>query len=118
MPLCSREPPESCDAPADTSKTVTVIYIYFSGLATQTLRQLKLDGQSQKDSVKSALSAALRGIWHEVRNNSVFEVGEVCARCGEAVEDLEHIVHHCPGFQQLGPDGVYSAPVGSHLPVS
>eukprot|EP00971_Amphidinium_carterae_P055680 1097796-Amphidinium_carterae.1 len=68
-----------------------------SGLATQTLRQLKLDGQSQKDSVKSALNAALGGVWHEVAN-SVFEVGEMCVRCGEAVEDLEHIVHHCPAW--------------------
>eukprot|EP00971_Amphidinium_carterae_P153933 3052648-Amphidinium_carterae.2 len=39
-----------------------------SGLATQALRQLKLDGQSQKYSVKSALNAALGaklGVWHE-----------------------------------------------------
>eukprot|EP00971_Amphidinium_carterae_P026181 516378-Amphidinium_carterae.2 len=69
-----------------------------SGLATQTLRQLKLDGQSQKDSVKSALNAALGGVWHEVRANSVFEVGEMCVRCGEAVEDVEHSVHHCPAW--------------------
>eukprot|EP00971_Amphidinium_carterae_P167216 3313329-Amphidinium_carterae.1 len=51
-----------------------------SGLATQMLRQLKLDGQSQKDNVKTALNAALGGVWHE------------------AVEDLEHIVHHCPAW--------------------
>eukprot|EP00971_Amphidinium_carterae_P164633 3264130-Amphidinium_carterae.2 len=72
-----------------------------SSLATQTLRQLKLDSQSQKDSVKSALNAALGGAWHEVRANSVFEVGEVCVRCGESVENLkqiEHIVHHCPAW--------------------
>eukprot|EP00971_Amphidinium_carterae_P299045 5941136-Amphidinium_carterae.1 len=62
-----------------------------SGLATQSLRQLKLDGQSQKDSVTSALNAALGGVWHEVRANSVFEVGDMCVRCGEAVEDFEHI---------------------------
>eukprot|EP00971_Amphidinium_carterae_P238850 4741452-Amphidinium_carterae.1 len=61
-----------------------------SGLATQTLRQLKLDGQSQTDSVKFALNADLGGVWHEVRANSVSEVGEVCVRCGEVVEDLEH----------------------------
>eukprot|EP00971_Amphidinium_carterae_P350642 6491664-Amphidinium_carterae.1 len=67
-----------------------------SGLATQGLRQLKFDGQSQKDSVKSALNAALGGVWHEARANSVFDIGEMCVRCGEAVEDLEHIVHHCP----------------------
>eukprot|EP00971_Amphidinium_carterae_P103428 2047754-Amphidinium_carterae.1 len=42
-----------------------------SGLATQTLRQLKLDdGQSQKDNVKSAPNAALGGVWHEARHRS------------------------------------------------
>eukprot|EP00971_Amphidinium_carterae_P182581 3623533-Amphidinium_carterae.1 len=67
-------------------------------LATQTLRQLKLDGQSQKDSIKFALNAALGGVWHEARANSVYDVGDMCVRCGEAVEDLEHIVHHCPAW--------------------
>eukprot|EP00971_Amphidinium_carterae_P176802 3505825-Amphidinium_carterae.2 len=51
-----------------------------------------------KDNVTSALSAALGGVWHEARLHSVFEVGELCVRCGEAVEDLEHIVHHCPAW--------------------
>eukprot|EP00971_Amphidinium_carterae_P178410 3539353-Amphidinium_carterae.2 len=55
-------------------------------------------GKSQKDSVKSALNAALGGVWHEVRANSVFEVGELRVRCAEAVEDIEHIVHHCPAW--------------------
>eukprot|EP00971_Amphidinium_carterae_P133603 2646081-Amphidinium_carterae.1 len=73
-----------------------------SGLASQTFRQLKLDGQSQKDSVKSALNAALGGVWHETRANSVVDVGEMCVRCGEAVEDLEHIVHHCPAWLLRG----------------
>eukprot|EP00971_Amphidinium_carterae_P345661 6486743-Amphidinium_carterae.1 len=36
-----------------------------SGFATQTLKQLKLDGQSQKDSVKIVLNAALGGVWRE-----------------------------------------------------
>eukprot|EP00971_Amphidinium_carterae_P316674 6294663-Amphidinium_carterae.1 len=49
-----------------------------TGLATQTLRQLQLDGQSQKDSVKIALNAALGGIWHEARAKSVFDVGDLC----------------------------------------
>eukprot|EP00971_Amphidinium_carterae_P311804 6197685-Amphidinium_carterae.2 len=56
-----------------------------SGLSTQTLRQLKLDRQNQKDNVKTALNAGLGGVWPEAR-----------ASCGETVEDLEHIVHHCP----------------------
>eukprot|EP00971_Amphidinium_carterae_P341409 6480189-Amphidinium_carterae.1 len=69
-----------------------------SGLAAQTLRQLELNRQSQKDIAKPALDAALGGGWHEVCVHSVFEAGELCVRCGEAVEDLEHIVHHCPAW--------------------
>eukprot|EP00971_Amphidinium_carterae_P297526 5911202-Amphidinium_carterae.1 len=69
-----------------------------SGLANQALRQLKHDGQNQKNNVKTALNAALGGAWHVARVHSVFEVGELCVRCGEAVEDLEHIVHHCPAW--------------------
>eukprot|EP00971_Amphidinium_carterae_P133451 2643211-Amphidinium_carterae.1 len=56
-----------------------------SGLATQTLRQLKLDGQSQKD------------------------IGDLRVRCGEAVEDLEHIVHHCLAWAAL-PASALEAP--------
>eukprot|EP00971_Amphidinium_carterae_P255374 5069779-Amphidinium_carterae.1 len=69
-----------------------------SGLATQALRQLKLDGQSQKDNVKTALNAVLGGVWHEARVHAEFGVGDLCVRCSEAVEDLEHIVHHCPAW--------------------
>eukprot|EP00971_Amphidinium_carterae_P001291 25567-Amphidinium_carterae.1 len=69
-----------------------------SGLATQALRQLKLDGQSQKDSVKTALNAALGGVWHEGRFHAEFGVGDFCVRCGEAVEDLGHIVHQSPAW--------------------
>eukprot|EP00971_Amphidinium_carterae_P087899 1739345-Amphidinium_carterae.3 len=57
-----------------------------------------LTSKSQEDSVKSALNAALGGVWHEVRANSIFDVGEMCVRYGEAVEHLEHIVHHCPAW--------------------
>eukprot|EP00971_Amphidinium_carterae_P038184 750457-Amphidinium_carterae.1 len=67
-----------------------------SGLATQALRKLSLNGQSQKDNVKSDLNDALGGVWQEARVHSVFEVGELCVRRGETVKDLEHIVHHCP----------------------
>eukprot|EP00971_Amphidinium_carterae_P093616 1852514-Amphidinium_carterae.1 len=59
-------------------------------------RQLKLDGQSQEDNVKTALIAALGGVWHEARVHAEFVVSDLCVRCGEAVEDLGHIVHHCP----------------------
>eukprot|EP00971_Amphidinium_carterae_P330466 6463512-Amphidinium_carterae.1 len=61
-----------------------------SGLSTQSLRQFKLDGQSQKDTVKTALNAALGGVWHEVRVHAVFEVGELCVR------------HHCPAWAAEG----------------
>eukprot|EP00971_Amphidinium_carterae_P181504 3600964-Amphidinium_carterae.2 len=27
-----------------------------------------------------------------------FGVGDLCVRCGEAVEDLDPIVHHCPAW--------------------
>eukprot|EP00971_Amphidinium_carterae_P030697 604268-Amphidinium_carterae.1 len=30
--------------------------------------------------------------------NAAFRVGDLCVRCGQAVEDLEH-VHHCPAWQ-------------------
>eukprot|EP00971_Amphidinium_carterae_P238124 4727201-Amphidinium_carterae.3 len=46
----------------------------------------------------SNLRLMLEGVWQEARVHSVFEVGELCVRCGEAVEDLEHIVHHCPAW--------------------
>eukprot|EP00971_Amphidinium_carterae_P253257 5028104-Amphidinium_carterae.1 len=89
------------DSALQLSKEVTAIRLDFqgldSGLSTQALRQLKLDGQSQKDTVRIALNAALGGVWHEARAN-VFDVGDWCVRCGEAVEDLEHIVHQCPAW--------------------
>eukprot|EP00971_Amphidinium_carterae_P092827 1838183-Amphidinium_carterae.1 len=35
---------------------------------------------------------------------SLFGVGNLCVRCRQAVEDLEHIVHHCPAWcaERLG----------------
>eukprot|EP00971_Amphidinium_carterae_P111616 2210420-Amphidinium_carterae.1 len=36
----------------------------------RSLRHLELDGQSQKDNVKSAFNAALGGVWHEARVQS------------------------------------------------
>eukprot|EP00971_Amphidinium_carterae_P314625 6253858-Amphidinium_carterae.1 len=47
------------------------------------LRQLKLDGQNQKEDRKAALNAALGGVWHEERAHSAFQVGDTCVRCGE-----------------------------------
>eukprot|EP00971_Amphidinium_carterae_P118868 2354618-Amphidinium_carterae.1 len=62
--------------------------------------QLKLDGQSQKEDRKAALNAALGGVWHEERAHSAFQVGDTCVRCGEDVENLEHIVLHCPHWNK------------------
>eukprot|EP00971_Amphidinium_carterae_P176094 3490676-Amphidinium_carterae.1 len=76
-------------------------------LATQTLRQLKLDGESQKDNVKTALNAALGGVWHEARVHAKFGVGDLCVRFGEAVADLEHIVHHCPAWSLVSRHGAH-----------
>eukprot|EP00971_Amphidinium_carterae_P340338 6478629-Amphidinium_carterae.1 len=58
----------------------------------QTLKQLKLDGESQRDTVKIAPVHAESG------------VGDLCVRCGEAMEDLEHIVHHCPAWNGEQPE--------------
>eukprot|EP00971_Amphidinium_carterae_P081283 1608076-Amphidinium_carterae.1 len=67
-----------------------------AGLSTSAYKQLKLDGQSQKEDRKVALNAALGVVWHEEYGRSAFQVGDTCVRCGEAVENLEHVVHHCP----------------------
>eukprot|EP00971_Amphidinium_carterae_P007378 146523-Amphidinium_carterae.1 len=45
-----------------------------------------------KDDRKAALNAALGGVWHEARAHAAFQVGHLCVRCGEAVEDLKHAV--------------------------
>eukprot|EP00971_Amphidinium_carterae_P085617 1694327-Amphidinium_carterae.3 len=70
------------------------------GLSTAAYRQLKLDGQSQKEDRKAALNAALGGVWHEERAHSAFQVGDICVRCGEDIENLEHIVLHCPHWHK------------------
>eukprot|EP00971_Amphidinium_carterae_P054147 1066285-Amphidinium_carterae.1 len=44
-----------------------------SGLSTAAYRHIKLDGQSQKEDRKSALNAALGGVWHEERAHSAFQ---------------------------------------------
>eukprot|EP00971_Amphidinium_carterae_P251501 4992389-Amphidinium_carterae.4 len=43
------------------------------------------------DRSRSAVNAALGGIWHEFRTHSAFDVGELCVRCGEEAE-LSHII--------------------------
>eukprot|EP00971_Amphidinium_carterae_P233555 4635061-Amphidinium_carterae.1 len=44
-----------------------------------------------EDSFRSAFNASLGGVWHEVRMDSAFHVGELCVRCKEEPEDLSHI---------------------------
>eukprot|EP00971_Amphidinium_carterae_P001818 36575-Amphidinium_carterae.2 len=83
-----------------------------AGLSTCAYRQLKLDGQSQKEDRKAALNAALGGVWHEERAHSA----------GEGVENLEHIVHHCPHWNKERPPacvrlhGLLPAPPPDALP--
>eukprot|EP00971_Amphidinium_carterae_P210551 4178016-Amphidinium_carterae.1 len=69
-----------------------------AGLATQTFRQLKLDGQSQKDNVKTALNAALGGVWHEARVHAEFGVGDLCVRCG-LWRILSTLCNSCPAWK-------------------
>eukprot|EP00971_Amphidinium_carterae_P340640 6479084-Amphidinium_carterae.1 len=68
--------------------------------STSAYRQLRLDGQSQKEDRKAALNAALGGMWHEERAHSAFQVGNTCVRSGEGVENLERIVFHCPHWNK------------------
>eukprot|EP00971_Amphidinium_carterae_P119513 2367424-Amphidinium_carterae.1 len=67
-----------------------------TGLNTQTFRHLKKSAAKAEDSTRTALNAALGGVWHEVRTNSTFSVGEVCVRCREEADDLSHILFRCP----------------------
>eukprot|EP00971_Amphidinium_carterae_P100924 1996721-Amphidinium_carterae.2 len=41
-----------------------------------------------------------RSVWHEEHAHSNFQVSDLCVRCGEAVKNLEHIVHHCPHWHK------------------
>eukprot|EP00971_Amphidinium_carterae_P123071 2436713-Amphidinium_carterae.2 len=50
----------------------------------------------RRRTAKLPYNAALGGVWHEERAHSAFQVGDTCVRCAEGVENLEHIVHHCP----------------------
>eukprot|EP00971_Amphidinium_carterae_P082353 1628259-Amphidinium_carterae.2 len=57
-----------------------------TGLSTQTFRQPKHSANKTEDSFRSSLNAALEGVWHEVRTQSGFSVGELCVRCKEEPE--------------------------------
>eukprot|EP00971_Amphidinium_carterae_P186196 3696010-Amphidinium_carterae.1 len=71
-----------------------------TGLSTQSFRHLKRSANRTEDSFRSALNAALGGVWHEVRAHSAFYVGELCVRCKEEPEDLSHIVFRCPHWHK------------------
>eukprot|EP00971_Amphidinium_carterae_P121095 2398538-Amphidinium_carterae.3 len=56
-----------------------------AGLSTSSYRQLKLDGQNQKEDRKVAYDAALGGVWHEERAHAAFRCGIFAlAPCGGA----------------------------------
>eukprot|EP00971_Amphidinium_carterae_P305779 6077018-Amphidinium_carterae.1 len=55
---------------ADVARTRPDFEGLAPGLSTAAFRQLKLDGQSQKEERKAALNAALGGVWHEERAHS------------------------------------------------
>eukprot|EP00971_Amphidinium_carterae_P223733 4439128-Amphidinium_carterae.1 len=64
---------------------------------------LKWRAPDLKEDRKAALNAALGGVWHEERAHSAVQVGDICVRCGEEVENLEHIVLHrlhCPHWNK------------------
>eukprot|EP00971_Amphidinium_carterae_P191710 3804035-Amphidinium_carterae.2 len=59
-------------------------------------------------------------VWHEEHAHSAFQVGDLCARCGEAVENLEHIVLHYPHWhkerrESALPASAQQAPACVHL---
>eukprot|EP00971_Amphidinium_carterae_P318768 6336395-Amphidinium_carterae.1 len=62
-----------------------------TGLSTQSVRHLKRSANRTEDSFRSAFNASLGGVWHEVRTDNAFHVGELCVRCKEEPEDLSHI---------------------------
>eukprot|EP00971_Amphidinium_carterae_P030079 591321-Amphidinium_carterae.4 len=61
-----------------------------AGLSTAAYKQLKLDGQSQKEDKKAALNSALGGVWHEER------AAVTCSLC------LPSWGHLCPVWGNCG----------------
>eukprot|EP00971_Amphidinium_carterae_P111045 2199708-Amphidinium_carterae.2 len=49
-----------------------------TGLSTQSYRHLKRSANRTEDSFRSAFNVSLGGVWHEVRTDSAFHVGELC----------------------------------------
>eukprot|EP00971_Amphidinium_carterae_P288236 5722413-Amphidinium_carterae.1 len=50
-----------------------------SDLSTSASKQLKFNGQSQREERKAALNVALGGVWHKARAHSAFQVGDLGA---------------------------------------
>eukprot|EP00971_Amphidinium_carterae_P112951 2236926-Amphidinium_carterae.1 len=71
-----------------------------TGLSTQSFKHLKRSANKTEDSFRSALNAALGGVWHEARAHSAFSVGDLCVRCKGEPEDLAHIVYRCPHWHK------------------
>eukprot|EP00971_Amphidinium_carterae_P106943 2118120-Amphidinium_carterae.1 len=66
-----------------------------TGLSGQTFTHLQKASTGLNDRSRSAFSAALGGVWHKVKTNSAFAVGDLCVKCKEEVEDLSHIMFRC-----------------------
>eukprot|EP00971_Amphidinium_carterae_P316927 6300356-Amphidinium_carterae.1 len=60
----------------------------------------KKRANKRDDRTRSAVNAALEGVWHEVRTHRAFIVGDLCVRCQEEPEDLEHILFRCSNWHK------------------
>eukprot|EP00971_Amphidinium_carterae_P233310 4630645-Amphidinium_carterae.1 len=52
------------------------------------------------DGLAAGSRLAKEGAWLEERVHSAFQFGDLCVKCSEAVENLEHIVYHCPHWNK------------------
>eukprot|EP00971_Amphidinium_carterae_P089125 1763867-Amphidinium_carterae.1 len=73
-----------------------------TGPSTRTFKHLKKNTAKVDDGFRSAVNAALGGVWHEARTHRAFKqktivVGDLCVRC---IEELSHIVFCCPHWHK------------------
>eukprot|EP00971_Amphidinium_carterae_P177740 3525579-Amphidinium_carterae.1 len=80
---------------AETRRTQESKRICNVGLCASALCQGRGHSQKVLEEQRAALNADLGRARHEERAHSAFQVGALWVSCGEAVENLEHIVHHC-----------------------
>eukprot|EP00971_Amphidinium_carterae_P057353 1133954-Amphidinium_carterae.1 len=71
-----------------------------TGLSTQSFRHLKRACSGADDRSRSAVNAALGGVWHEARTHSAIAAGDLCVHCREEVKDLSHIMFRCPHWHK------------------